>query len=106
MSDWPALVRNLAKAQAVWRILTRIISREGTAPRVYGFLFKAVVKSVLLLGAETWVATPCMGRVLGGGFQYKVAQRFMGRLPRRRTDEKWEYTLELAAREEAVLESM
>ena len=42
----------------------RILIREGVAPRVSDFLFRAVVQSVLLLGAETWVATPCMGQVL------------------------------------------
>ena len=48
---WFTVVRNLAKAQAVkWR-LTRILSREGAAPRVSGVLFKAVVQSVLLFGA-------------------------------------------------------
>ena len=30
--DWLAVVGNLAKAQAVWRRLTRILSREGAAP--------------------------------------------------------------------------
>ena len=52
-NDWMAVFRNLAKTQAVWRRLTRIFIREGVAPRVYEFLFKSVVQSVLLLGAET-----------------------------------------------------
>ena len=30
------------------------------------FFFKAVVKSVLIFGAEKWVVTPRIGRVLGG----------------------------------------
>ena len=29
---WPAVLRNLANAQAMWRRLTRIISKEGAAP--------------------------------------------------------------------------
>ena len=41
-----------------------------------------------------------------GGFQYQVAQKLMGRLPRRHTDEKWEYTLASAAREESGFEVM
>ena len=41
---WTAVVRNLAKAQAVWQRLTRILSREGAAPWVSGFFFKAVVQ--------------------------------------------------------------
>ena len=29
-------------------------------------LFKSMVQVVLFFGEETWVVTPCMGRVLGG----------------------------------------
>ena len=68
--------------------LTKILSREGAAPRVSGFFFNPVVQSVLLFGAETWVVTPHMVWVLGG-FQDKLAQRLMGRLLRRQTDRKW-----------------
>ena len=63
--DWPEVIQNLVKAQTVWRIMSRILSREGVSPRVSGFFFKAVVQSVLLFGAEMWVVTPCMGWVLG-----------------------------------------
>ena len=55
---------------------------------------------MLLFGAETWVVTPRMGRVLGG-FQDQVERRLTGRLPRRRNYEKWDYTSAAAAREEA-----
>ena len=92
---WPAVIRNLTKARAVWRRMARILSREGARPRLSGFFFKAVVQSVLLSGAETWVVTPCTGRVLGG-LQDEVARRLTGRLPRRRSDGRWEYTLEEA----------
>ena len=51
--DWMAVFRNLAKTRAMWRRMTRSFIREGVAPRVSDFLFKAVVQSVLLLGAET-----------------------------------------------------
>ena len=50
--DWLAVVQNLAKARAVWRRMTRILSREGARPWVSGFFFKAVVQSVLLFGVE------------------------------------------------------
>ena len=46
--------------------MSRILSREGAAPQVSGFFFKAVVQAVLLFGAETWVVTPCMGKAVGG----------------------------------------
>ena len=70
-----------------------------------GFFFKSVVQAVLLFGSETWVATPRMGRVLGG-FQDQVARRLMGRLPRHKNDGKQEYTSAAAAREEAGLQTM
>ena len=60
------MFRNLSRARAVWKRMTRILSREGAEPRVSGFLFKAMVQAVLVFGSETWVVTPCMGRVLGG----------------------------------------
>ena len=63
--DWPAVVRNMAKARAVWRRMTSILSREGARLRVPGFFFKAVIQSVLLFGSEKWVVTPGMVRVLG-----------------------------------------
>ena len=65
-NNWPEVVRNLAKARAVWKRVARILIREGARPRVSVFFFKDVVQSVLLFGAETWVVNPRMGRVLGG----------------------------------------
>ena len=56
--DCPVVVRNLAQAQVLWQRLMKILSREGAAPRVSGFFFKAMVQLVLLFGAETWVVTP------------------------------------------------
>ena len=96
----PAVVQNLAKARTVWRKISIILSREEASPRVSGFFFKAIVQSVLLFGADTWVVTPYVVLVLGG-FQYQVARRLTGRLPRRRMDGKWDYTLEEEARSEA-----
>ena len=64
-ADWPEIVRNLSKTGTVWQRLTMILIREGAASRVSGFFLKSVVQSVLIFGAETWVVTPCMGRVLG-----------------------------------------
>ena len=65
--DWTALVRNLGKSRNSWAWLARILGSEGTSPRVLGMFFKAVVQAVLVLGAETWVTTLCIGRALEGG---------------------------------------
>ena len=71
---WPAVIRNMEKAREVWRRMMIILSREGARPRVYRFFFKAIIRSVLIFGAENWVVTPRMGRALGG-FQDQVARQ-------------------------------
>ena len=64
--DWTAVAKNLARARKVLSRMSRILTREGAAPRVSGLFFKAVVQAVLLSGSETWVLTACMGKDLGG----------------------------------------
>ena len=61
-NDWLAVLSNLYQARLVWKIMTRILSKEVADPRVSGFFFKAMVQVVLLFGSETWVVTPHMGR--------------------------------------------
>ena len=61
------------------------LGKEGGKSKGVGMFFKALVQAVLILGAETWVMTPRMGRDLGG-FQHRVAQRITGRQPRRLLD--------------------
>ena len=102
---WTSVVQNLSNARMVWRIMSRILSREGVRSRVSGFFFKAIVQSVLLFGTEMWVVNPHMGQVQGG-FQYQVERRLTGRIPRQRLDGNWEYTLVEAARAEEGFELM
>ena len=78
--------------------MSHILSREGATPWLYGFVFKAVIQALMLLGSETWVVTPRMGMSLGG-FQTQVARRATGQLPWRTTDGTWKYTSAAAARE-------
>ena len=80
-NECPAVVRNLSQARAVWSRISRILIREGERPQVSGFFFKALIQSVLIFGAETWVVTPRMGSSLGG-FQDQMARRLTGRLSR------------------------
>ena len=95
--DWPTVVKNLAKAWKVWQRVLSILSREGERTRVSVFVFKAVFQSVLLFGAETCLFNPHMGRVLGV-FQYQVIWQLTGRIPRRRLDGNWDYTMAEAGR--------
>ena len=60
---------------------------------------------MLLFGAEKWVVTTGIGRVLWG-LQDNVEWQLMSRLPRRRLDKRWEYTSAKVAREEAGFELM
>ena len=103
--EWPAVVKNLSQARAVWKRMKRTLSRERVEPQVSGFFFKDVVQAVLLFGSETWAVTPSMGRALGG-FQYQVARRMMGRIPWRKPDEKRKYTSEATEREDTGLQKM
>ena len=86
--DWPVVVRNLSQARAVWKRMTRILSREGAELQVYVFFFKAIVQEMLIFVSETWFFTPRMGRVMGG-FQDQVAQRLTGRIKQQKTERKW-----------------
>ena len=72
--DWFAVVGNLGQARESWGRLLWILIREGADPKVSGHFYKAVLQTVLLLGAETWVLTPRMEQALDS-FQHRIAQR-------------------------------
>ena len=46
----------------------------------------------MMYGPETWMMTPCIGRVLGG-FHHRVDHRLMGRQPWRGGGVVWVYAL-------------
>ena len=81
--DWPAVLGNLIKVRKSWGRWSGILIREGGDPKVSGHFFKAVLQSVLLFGAETWVITPRMERALDI-LQLRVARLLTGRHSRRR----------------------
>ena len=80
--------------------MTRILIREGAAPWVSGFFFKAVVQAVLIFGSKTWAVTPRMGEDLGV-FQVKVSRRLKGWLLQQKPDKRWTYTSTAMARVDA-----
>ena len=49
--DWLAVVGNLGKARKSWGRLTRILSRDGTDPKVSGHFYKVVAQGVLMFVA-------------------------------------------------------
>ena len=89
-NDWTEVAGILSKAQKSWGSLSRILCREGVDARVSGNFFKAVVKAVLLFGAETWVLTLRMERALDS-FQNGAAFRITRIQPWRRGDRRWAY---------------
>ena len=104
-NDWPEVVRKLSRERAVWKRMERVLGREGGDLRVSGFFFKSMAQAVLLLGSETWVVTPRIGRALGG-LPDQVGRHLAGRLPRHKTDGKWDYTSAAVAREEVRFQTM
>ena len=72
--------------------MSRILIREGADPKVSGHLFKALVQTMLLFGAETWVLTPRMERALSN-FQHRFSQRLSVRHLRRQKGGSWYYPL-------------
>ena len=95
----------MARARKVWIVMLHILRREGAAPQVSGFFFKAVVQAVLIFRAENWVVTPRMGKDMGG-FHTQVARRLTGGLPRKTLERRWRYTSEATAREETWFHTM
>ena len=97
--NWPAVAGNLSKARKSWGRMQGILRREGATPRISGNFFKAVVQQVLLFGAETWVVTQKMERVLSA-LLHGAARRLTGRQARREKDGEWYYpSLEGAMKE-------
>ena len=101
--DWPSVAGNLVKARKSWGRIARILSRERADRRVSGNFFKALVQQVLLFGAEMWVLTPRIERVLES-FMHGAARRIKGRQPRRGWDGKWYYPSLREAMQEAGFE--
>jgi hypothetical protein len=89
-SDWPALYKNLKKAQAKWALVSRPLLKTGVSIRHVGYFYKAVVQAVLLYGSETWTITPRMLQTLNG-FHHRMARRISGLMPTRQADDTWYY---------------
>ena len=80
--DCTTVIINLQKAQKIWARKLRILGREGADTRMSGRFFLAMMQTTLLFGTETWVTNPLIVRLLGV-FHHRVAQRILGKQPRR-----------------------
>ena len=86
-SDVPAARRQLVRARAVWRRLSKVIAKESVTAPVTGMFYQAVMAAVLLYGCESWVLPPSQLRVLEG-FHAECARRLTGMRPRK-VKSKW-----------------
>ena len=48
--NWPEVVRNLSRTRAMWKRMTRILSKKGAELQVFGFFFKSMVQAVFIFG--------------------------------------------------------
>ena len=78
--DCLEVVGNLGKAWRSWGWLAKVLGREGADPKVSSSFYTAVTQAVLLFGAETWVLTPRMEKVLDS-FQSRFVKKITGRQP-------------------------
>ena len=81
-NDCLALTWNLAKSRKQWARVSTVLAREGAKPKVSAMFYKAVVQSVLLYGAETWVFSQAMFKQLEG-FHHQAVRRLACRTPYR-----------------------
>jgi hypothetical protein len=103
-SDWPALYRQLKRAQQRWAMIVRVLDKEGASPRAKGLFYKTIVQAVLLYGCETWTLTDTMYKVLDS-FHHKVARRITNSMPKLVGGE-WVYPSLAKAMKDAGLHSI
>ena len=90
-SDEMATINNIRKAQAKWKRMAPVLTREGAQPKVMTSFYKAVVLSSLLYGSETWVITKKLYQNIDSF--HKAATRRISKLPVKydRKKDKWIY---------------
>ncbi len=87
-NDLPAVEQNLRKARQKWGRIGRILSKESAKPRVMASFYKAIIQSVLLYGAESWVISK---RTLSKlwSFHRRCARYITGMHIRENSDGSW-----------------
>ena len=85
---WKEVCRNIGKARRVWSRLGKLLRREEAESRVYAMFYRAVVRAVLLFGAETWVLSEEMPHNLEGVHVLFLRQITGQRIVRQR-DRTW-----------------
>ena len=96
---------NLQNARNHWAWISWILEQERAEPRIFGTLYKSVVRATVLFGAEAWVMLPRIGNTLGG-FHHRVAHRLEGMRPRQDMMGRWVYPPLDAEMSDLVLEEV
>jgi len=86
--DSAAVNRNLTRARQKWGRIGKVLVRTGAAPKTMASFYKAIVQSVLLFGAETWVLSRSMDRKLQS-FHHRCARFITGQHIRKNNDDTW-----------------
>jgi hypothetical protein len=87
-ADTATVDSNLHKARMKWGRLGKILTSQGAYPKVMATFYKAIVESVLLYGAETWVLSKELERKLQS-FHHRCA-RYISREHIRKDDhDQW-----------------
>jgi hypothetical protein len=72
--DSQAIMLNITKAHKRWAMISKILTWQGSTPKVMGYFYKLVCQAVLLYGCETWVITStCLKKL--ESFHHRVARQ-------------------------------
>ena len=79
---WPVAIGNIQKECQRWACLSWIMGWEGADAQALGRFYLDIVQTILIVGAEIWVVTLHIRRVLGG-FHHRVELLIKGKQPRK-----------------------
>jgi hypothetical protein len=72
--DWPAVQYSINKAHQQWARISKILTWQGSRPKVMGYYYKMVCQAMLLYSCETWVITQAIYNKLES-FHHHVARQ-------------------------------
>ena len=99
------IVSNHSKVHKKCACLSRVLGKECAEARTTDSLYMAVVQSFLLFRSETCMASPLIGRTLGG-FHHWVIRQLTGQQTIRQVEGSWAYELLVMVMVEAVLKEV
>jgi hypothetical protein len=73
-NDWHAIMYNITKARQRWAMISKILTWQGSTPKVMGYYYKAVYQAILLYGCETWVISSATYKRLES-FHHRIARQ-------------------------------